>query len=160
MSEPWQGLTLTRDLVERMVHDGIPHCRELGLRVMDVGEQAIVVKLPYQERLVGDPESGVLAGGAITTLIDTVCGMAVQAALRRLTAIATLDLRIDYLRPSAPGEDLIAVAECYRTTRHIAFVRSHAHNGDPERAVAHCVGTFMIGSSDKPVLPGMGPGRG
>lgn len=129
--------------------DGIPHCRELGLQVMEVARERCQVLLPYQDKLVGNPETGVLAGGVITTVIDSVCGMAVQTALRKLVPIATLDLRIDYLRPATPGQDLIASATCYKLTRMIAFVRSIAHNGDPEDPVANCVATFMVNSSGK-----------
>lgn len=140
-------------MIELMVHQGIPHCRELGIAVIEVGTARTVLKLPYQDRLVGNPESGILAGGAVTTLVDTVCGMAVQVALGRLLPIATLDLRIDYLRPSEPHRDVHASAECYKLTRQIAFVRSMAWNDDEAKPIANCVATFMIGSSDKAVLP-------
>lgn len=126
--------------------DGIPQCRELGLEVLEVARERCRVLLPYRADLVGNPETGVLAGGVITTVIDSVCGMAVQMALRKTVTIATLDLRIDYLRPSTPGSDLIAEAECYKLTRRIAFVRSMAHNGDAADPLAHCVATFMIGT--------------
>jgi uncharacterized protein (TIGR00369 family) len=139
-------------MIEIMVRQGIPHCRELGMSVVEAAPARTVLRLPYQERLVGDPATGVLHGGAITTLVDTVCGMAVNLALGKMVAIATLDLRIDYLRPATPGQDLHAAAECYKLTRHVAFVRGTAYNAAPEDPVAHCVGTFMISSSDKPPL--------
>lgn len=129
--------------------DGIPQCRALGLKVLEVSRQRCRVSLPYQAKLVGNPDTGVIAGGVITTVIDSVCGMAVQTALGKLLPIATLDLRIDYLRASTPGAALIASAHCYKLTRMIAFVRSIAHNGDTEDPVANCVATFMINSSGK-----------
>ncbi len=140
-------------LIQRIMRDGIPHCRELGVEVLDVDRQArrATMRLPYQERLVGNPETGVLHGGAITTLIDTVCGMAAMASLARLKAIATLDLRIDYLKPATPHRDLIATAEIYKLTRYIAFARASAYH-DADDPIAACVGTFMIGSSDTPPL--------
>ena len=55
--------------------------------------------------------------------------------LPRMEAIATLDLRIDYLKPATIGEDLFARAECYRLTRQIAFVRSVAYQRDPQQPV-------------------------
>ncbi|MCW5752298.1 MAG: PaaI family thioesterase [Alphaproteobacteria bacterium] len=140
-------------MIELMVHQGIPHCRELGVRVVEVGAARTVLMLPFQERLIGNPEFGILAGGVVTTLVDTVCGMAVQVALGKLLPIATLDLRIDYLRPSEPRQDVHAMAECYKLTRQIAFVRSTAWNEDEAKPIANCVATFMIGSSDKAVLP-------
>lgn len=144
-------------LIERMVRDAIPHCRELGIQVVEVSRERVALRLPYQERLIGNPVTGVLAGGVVTTLVDSVAGMAVQFALGKLMPIATLDLRIDYLRPSKPRIDVTASAECYKLTRQIAFVRSLAWDEDPADPIANCVATFMIGSSDKPVIePGSG----
>jgi acyl-coenzyme A thioesterase PaaI-like protein len=56
---------------------------------------------------------------------------------------ATLDLRVDYLRPATPGKTVVGRGECYRITRSIAFVRGQAHDGDPADPLAHVAGTFM-----------------
>ena len=136
--------------IQQIVRHAIPHCRELGVEVASVNDQRPILKLDWDERLVGHPDTGVLHGGVVTTLIDTACGMAVQVALMRTAAIATLDLRIDYLRPSTPHKPLHAEAFCYKLTRHIAFVRAKAWNDDPDDPVANCVTTFMIDSSAKP----------
>jgi acyl-coenzyme A thioesterase PaaI-like protein len=56
---------------------------------------------------------------------------------------ATLDLRVDYLRPAVPGRAVIGRGSCYRMTRSIAFVRGFAHDGDPDDPVANVTGTFM-----------------
>lgn len=138
--------------IQQIVRHAIPHCRELGVEVASVNEGRPVLKLAWDERFVGHPDTGVLHGGVVTTLIDTACGMAVQVALMKTVAIATLDLRIDYLRPSTPRKELNAEAFCYKLTRHIAFVRAKAWNDDPSHPVANCVATFMIDSSDKSPL--------
>lgn len=138
--------------IQQIVRHAIPHCRELGVEVASVADGRPVLKLAWDERFVGHPDTGVLHGGVVTTLIDTACGMAVQVALMRTAAIATLDLRIDYLRPSTPRKELNAEAFCYKLTRHVAFVRAKAWNDDPDDPVANCVATFMIDSSDKPPM--------
>lgn len=145
-------------VVEAMVLQGIPHCAALGVKVIEVKPSHVTLSLPYNPDLVGDPVSGVLHGGAVTSLIDSVAGMVVFGALlqahQKLQAIATLDLRIDYLKPAVAQKDLYATAECYKLTRSIAFVRARAYHPDaPEDLVANCVATFMIGSSDKPPIP-------
>ncbi|HEX6959176.1 MAG TPA: PaaI family thioesterase [Ferrovibrio sp.] len=141
-------------LVETIVRKGIPHCGALGIKVVKISREATTLALPYNPDLVGDPTTGILHGGAVTSLIDTVCGMAVFAALQRLQAVATLDLRIDYLKPASAQKELYATAECYKLTRHIAFARARAfHPEAPDDLVATCVGAFMIGSSAKPPLP-------
>lgn len=145
-------------VVEAMVLQGIPHCAALGVRVIEVKSSHVTLALPYNADLVGDPLNGILHGGVVTSLIDTVAGMAVFAALlgaqRKLQAVATLDLRIDYLKPALAQKELYATAECYKLTRSIAFARGRAYHPEtPDDLVANCVGTFMIGSSDKPPLP-------
>ncbi len=128
--------------------DSIPHGRELGIRVEAIAPGRTQLVLPYQKRLIGNPETGVLHGGVITTLIDTASGCAVFSALPDLISIATLDLRIDYLKPATPREPLRADARCYRLTRNIGFTRAVAYHGDPDGPVANSVGTFMMNSSD------------
>ena len=109
-----------------------------------VGGGGAVMELPYQDRLVGNPETGVLHGGAVTTLIDSVCGMAVASALDEPCPIATLDLRIDYLRPAVPGKALVARADCYKVTTQMAFVRSTAYHDSVDDPVATAAGTFIL----------------
>lgn len=122
----------------------VGHGRALGMRFGAAGGDWAELSLPWREELVGDPESGVLATGVIVSLIDTASGTAVWVTLDRFEPLVTLDLRIDYLRPAAKGEPIVARAECFKLTRRIAFVRGVAHGGDPDRPIAHSAGTFML----------------
>jgi uncharacterized protein (TIGR00369 family) len=112
-----------------------------------------VFKLPYASHLVGHPETGVLHGGAITALLDATCGAAVFAALPEIKPIATLDLRIDYLRPADAGRDVVARAHCYKVTRNVAFVRAMAFHDDENDPIAAAAGTFMLGTKLGKVQP-------
>ncbi|PWR21457.1 PaaI family thioesterase [Zavarzinia aquatilis] len=133
----------------------IPFSMATGMSVAGVGPARATLTLPWREDLVGDPRSGILHGGMITALIDAACGTAVICSLTKMISIATLDLRIDYLRPATPGETVIVDAEVYRSTRSIAFVRALAHHGDKDRAVAHAVATFMLGANKAPINRGI-----
>ena len=124
-----------------------PHAQHLGIAVVETGPRFAVVRLPYQDRLVGDPRRKVVFGGAITTLLDHGAGLAVACALEELCAIATIDLRVDYLRAAEPGRDLYARLDCYRVTRSVAFVRGVAWDRHPEDPFASCLGTFMLGAN-------------
>jgi uncharacterized protein (TIGR00369 family) len=132
-----------RDLSYRFM-DLVPHNRALGIHIVALADGEATMSLPYDEKLVGNPETGVLHGGAVTSLMDACSGAAVFMKLTSLSPIATLDLRIDYLKPATPGEDVIAHAVCYKLTRSIAFVRCLAHHGDPEHAIAAAAGAFML----------------
>jgi uncharacterized protein (TIGR00369 family) len=131
--------------------DGVPHNRALGMEVVELSKANAVFRLPYSEKLVGNPDSGVLHGGAITALLDAASGAAVFASLTEWVPIATLDLRIDYLRPAEPRHDVIARASCYKLTKHVAFTRAVAYHDDPEHPIASSVGTFMV--STRPGKP-------
>jgi len=132
----------------------IPLNQAMGIR-LDVLERGRArMTLPYTSAFIGDPVSGVLHGGAVTALMDSACGAAVFMALDEPDAIATLDLRIDYLRAAEPGRDVVASAECYHLGRNVAFVRGTAHHGDPDEPIASCAGSFMIGTHMPGVVRG------
>lgn len=136
--------TARREAMSAVFSEGIPQNAALGLRLLDVGPREATVVMPWAPHLVGNPDTGVLAGGAVTTLIDATCGMAALSAANAWVPLATLDLRIDYLRASRPGEDLVAHAEVVRVARTVTFVRALAHHGDPEHPVASAQGTFIL----------------
>jgi uncharacterized protein (TIGR00369 family) len=121
-----------------------PHTRTLGFEVVSMKDGTAVAKIPYNPDFVGDPLSGVLHGGVVTSMLDTTGGVAVLSALGLPTTIATLDLRIDYLRPSTRGEALFARVECYKKTRNVAFTRGVAYNGDEADPVAAMAATYML----------------
>jgi uncharacterized protein (TIGR00369 family) len=135
---------------------GIPHNVALGMVVTGFGEDRATAELPFDDKLVGNPDTGYLHGGVITSLVDAVAGLSVYVALRQPLRIATLDLRIDYLRPTTPRQTLICTAHCYKLTRQVAFVRAIAHHGDEQDAIASAVGTFRVFSSDVPAPPDTG----
>jgi uncharacterized protein (TIGR00369 family) len=123
-----------------------PHPQALGITFVSGDDGVAVIKVPYREDLIGDPDTKVLAGGLVTTLLDHASGMAVWLALDRFTTIATLDIRIDYMRAAKPGLDLFARARCFKLTRSIAFVRAWAYDVTHDDPVAAAQSTFMLDS--------------
>ncbi len=144
MTEEHDAKTQRKLNMARLFSRGVPHNEALGMRVVEVTETEVVYELPYDLRLVGNPDTGTLHGGAITALLDASSGLSVFAALTELVPIATLDLRIDYLKPAEPGKSVISKATCYKITRNVAFTRAVAYQDDPADPVAHAVGTFML----------------
>jgi uncharacterized protein (TIGR00369 family) len=131
-----------------MMIEGTPQARALGMRVMSIAQARAVVAVDWREDLVGDPETGVIASGVVTTLLDNACGVAAFAALSEPTSAATLDLRIDYMRPAQKGATIRAEAHCYKMTRSVAFVRAFAFDSSDETdPVAAAQAAFMMGTS-------------
>ena len=61
--------------------------------------------------------------------------------------VATLDLRIDYLKPAIVGQTIIAGAECIKLTSQIAFVRASAYRDTPDDVIAAAQASFIIKGS-------------
>ncbi|HEY0116372.1 MAG TPA: PaaI family thioesterase [Allosphingosinicella sp.] len=122
----------------------VGHGGALGIGYVAHGSDWAELSLPYEAKLVGMPGSGIIASGPIISLMDMATSVAIWVRLGRFRHQATLDLRVDYLRPAAPGRTVIGRGECYAVTRSIAFVRGTAHDGDAGDPVAHVTGTFMF----------------
>ena len=131
-----------------------PQALALGIRTLSVEPGVATLTAPYRAELVGDPDTGVIAGGVVTTLLDHACGQAVYMAIGEPTSIATLDLRIDYMRAAEPGLDIFARAHCYKLTKRVAFVRATAYDKDPEDPVATAQAAFMLGTRGPPAQIG------
>lgn len=137
-------------LITTLMATRSPHMRELGIRFVYANDGMAIGELPYRADLVGDPATGILHGGVVTTLLDSTAGAAVMSALRLPVPIATLDLRIDYLRPSTPHARLRARVECYKVTSQVAFARGTAYNTDENDPVASMTATFMLHTQSLP----------
>ncbi|MDO6592102.1 thioesterase [Loktanella sp. D2R18] len=133
-----------RTKIARQFIEAIPHAKVLGMKLTQIGDARAEIAMPYDARLVGDPETGVIHGGAVSALMDTCSGAAVMVHPEAPIATATLDLRIDYMRAANPGDQITTRAECYHIARSVAFVRATAYDNDFDRPVATATGAFTV----------------
>ncbi|MCK7628543.1 PaaI family thioesterase [Shewanella sp. JNE10-2] len=133
-------------MAQRFVEQ-LAQCRRLGLAVLEASEHHVLIELPYSTELIGYPDTGVIHGGVITTLMDTACGSAVVSAIyqkyQSLEISPTLDLRVDYMKPAQPNKPVYGFAECYKLSSNIAFTRAIAYQDSIDDPIAHAVGSFM-----------------
>ncbi len=122
----------------------LPFSKALNMRVDELAESRAIMSVPYDLLIIGNPATGVIHGGAVTALMDTCCGLAVLAHPVVSTPMATLNLKVDYMRPANPGQSITAEAECYNVTRSVAFVRATAYDEDKARPVATTHATFTL----------------
>ncbi|WOT03854.1 PaaI family thioesterase [Shewanella youngdeokensis] len=125
----------------------LTQCRKLNLQVLEGGKNHVLIELPYDPQLVGYPNTGVIHGGVITTLVDTASGGAVVCSIfeqfGELEISPTLDLRIDYMKPAEPFKPVYGYAQCYKLSSSVAFTRAIAYQDSIEDPIAHAVGSFM-----------------
>jgi uncharacterized protein (TIGR00369 family) len=124
----------------------------LGAEIVEASVGKTLMRLPYAKKLVGNPDTGVLHGGAITALLDHACGMAVGTGLgvivtepeaRASLSYATLDLRIDYMKAARPNADVFVIGQCVKVTRQIVFASGRAYQESPDDPIATATGTFI-----------------
>jgi uncharacterized protein (TIGR00369 family) len=137
----WKNQSL--DVYRTWMHQ-LPHQQAIGFELLELMLEYAIGRIPYRPEFVGNPLTGVVHGGIVTTLLDTVGGAAVIGRYGKLMTMATLDLRIDYLRPSKPQHDLFARVECYKLTRNIAFARGVAYDDALDDPLASMSATYML----------------
>jgi len=127
----------------------VPWAKAINMQVLDIERGQASGKIDWSEHLIGDPDTGIIHGGVITSLLDNLAGMAVVSALDEFKSTATLDLRIDYMRPAQKGRAIIGKAECYHVTRTVAFIHASAFNEGSDKIIATASGAFALNTPSK-----------
>lgn len=129
----------------QMIFDALPQARAIGLKIIEVTKDYSKAKVSFNPAFIGNKEKGTMASGVLVTLLDQLCGTAAMAALANPIGVATLDMRIDYLGSPKAGSDYFAIAECYRVTKSIAFVRAFAFDDEAcTNKIAATQASFVI----------------
>ena len=123
----------------------VRHSMELGLEVVSAVERRVRVRMAWQEKLVGNPDTRVIHGGAVFALMDQAGGLAnACASYPHYEITPTIDMRVDHLRAPAPGEAVVCEAECYRLSQHVTFVRMRVFGENaPDEELATGLATYM-----------------
>lgn len=133
-----------------------PFNRLLGLTDDSMDIENVCVRFSMRDELSGNSVYGTLHGGVVSAVLDITGGFVVfldlfkkmkmpptETQLEKLTRIATIDARVDYLRPGI-GKQFVASGYILRTGQKVAVVRTELHN---EEKVLIAVGTttFIVG---------------
>lgn len=151
-NRPMSEADLSTFMAQRM--GGTAFVVSLGGEIVEIGKGRARMRLPYAPHLVGDPDTGVVHGGVITAMLDQTCGIAIASALTEIMPFATLDLRIDYMKPAAPHVDIVVEAECLKVTHEVAFTRGIAFQETPDKPIALSTGAFMLIRPDREAKAG------
>jgi uncharacterized protein (TIGR00369 family) len=126
----------------------VPYSKALDLQLVRLSRDVGIMKVPYHPNLIGNPDTGVVHGGVISTLLDHTSGLSVMCALKEFRSMATLDLRIDYMQAAEPERDIFALCHCYRVTARVAFVRGTAYHDVIDDPIATSTASFMLGNAN------------
>jgi uncharacterized protein (TIGR00369 family) len=95
--------------------------RWLGLEVAAIGAGNIEIFARWRPEWVVRPEGDPTHGGILAALIDVAADWALYSRTGR--GVATIDLRVDYHRPAAPG-DLIVCGQVVKFGRQISVAEA------------------------------------
>ena len=123
---------------------------ELGAMIERLDPDEIRVRVPFQPVMIGDTGWNVIHSGLLMILLDSLCGISIIQKMAAPTSIATLDLRVDYLRAVPANEDMYVTANCYKIGRNVGFSRGAIYTADPDDPAAIANGTFMLGTAGDP----------
>ncbi len=115
-----------------------------------------IVSFELRDELIGNPFYRTLHGGVISSILDVAGGHTVflqvykdvreksrEKQLERLSKIATIDLRIDYIRPGT-GNAYTARGYILRLGNKVAVTRMELHN-EKNVLIAVGTGTYTVG---------------
>ncbi len=131
--------------VRHFMEVGIPFNVHLGMKVVFLRRGRAAVDLPARPEFTGDPLRPALHGGVISTLADTVGGLACFTVMEIQDRASTIDLRVDYLRPGRVNTPLQAEADIIRMGNRVAVANVVVfQDGDKSKPVAVAKGVYSI----------------
>lgn len=130
-------MQMNADFYKNILENYIPAHRFLGLKLLEIKEGWAKMQVPYRDEFLGDPRTGRWHGGLISLAMDSVGGAAGFTAISLPDdKISTIDIRVDYLRPTTP-ESLIVEGEIVRSGNRIIATKMKAyHVSSPEVLIA------------------------
>lgn len=138
-----------KDIVKKVfievVEQKIPMAKFIGVKVLEIEEGYVKLLFPYREEFIGDPRSKRLHGGYTATAVDLAGGV---AAMTYMTSqeddVATIDMRIDYIRPGKAKEIIAEGKVISKRRRSIVTDMKIYHQDNPENVIAEGRGVFAI----------------
>ncbi|MCW5588209.1 MAG: thioesterase family protein [Legionellales bacterium] len=140
----------------KQVMESIPFSRFLNLKIDDISHERALVSLAKQPQFIGNHIQGILHGGVISSVLDTVGGviamynlysrvedLSFEQQAAKLAKVGTIDIRVDYLRPGR-GERFHATAAILRGGNKVAVTKMEFYN-ETQELLACGTGTYLIG---------------
>ena len=113
---------------QSLIEELIPFNRFLGLKLesFNTDNGDVTTRLAMRPEYLGNARRAMPHGGLISFLIDATAGASAALSLddySLIERVATIDMRVDYLKP-AQGEVLLTSSEVMRPGKRIINIRS------------------------------------
>ncbi len=135
----------------------LPFNKVLGIDIdlldYETGEAATSFKMAPD--LIGNSTMGILHGGVTASVIDLTGGLSaliscarfhrnkpMDVIVKKLTSSATIDMRVDYLRPGK-GKSFVCKSRIIRAGSRIVVAKIDLYN-EKERRIATGTATYLI----------------
>ena len=120
----------------------IPYVDYLGIRAASGAADALF-RLPFQDKLIGNPYLPALHGGVIAGFAETAATLHLIRTLRGAKFPKSVDFSIDYLRSGRPAE-CFAACEVVRVGSRVALVQVRCWQKSPQQPIAVARGHFLL----------------
>ena len=139
-----------QEFMQREAKGEIRFWSTLGMRLIDAGHGWAKVRLPFTPDLANG--AGVMHGGAVFTAADAAVGVAAMGLLREDETVATIELKINFIRP-VPDSEIVAEGVILHKGRNTAV--GEAVVKDPAgRLVAKALATYAVRPAHPPAPEG------
>jgi acyl-CoA thioesterase len=118
----------------------IPFNAHVGLKLVRMHKDGVTIECRLRPELMNG--AGVLHGGVTATLADVAVGMALARHLFRPRAAATVEMKVNYLRPVAQGK-ITARSHLVKVGSRLCCGRVEIFDAE-KRPVAAALITYMI----------------
>jgi uncharacterized protein (TIGR00369 family) len=135
--------------LKEFMEQRIPFNAFLGMKVTMMGDGEAEMMIPVRPELTGDPFRPALHGGVLSTIADTVGGLAVFTQIGNTRIASTVDLRIDYLRPGQVDQPILARARVIRIGNRVAATQTVVYQRDIDKPIATANAVYNVVTRDQ-----------
>jgi len=142
--------------LKTVYEEKLPFNKYLGLKIDALSTKDVVVRIDMRQELIGNFEKNILHGGVISSILDFTGGVIAQIhvlnemkdasldkIVKRLTSMATIDMRVDYIRPGK-GSHFLATGNILRLGHKVAVTRTEFVN-EESILIATGTTTYIVG---------------
>ncbi len=129
-------MIVKKEIAIQLFEQAVPIHKWLGVKVLDIEDGYCKMLFPYRNEVLGDIRTQRWHGGLIATALDSVGGAAAATQLTSMEdKLATIDLRVDYLRGTTPS-DLVVIGKVIRSGNRIIACDMEAWQENEEKLVS------------------------